>query len=98
MTLPSSLDRTISPRDKHVATLFVQYAPYTLDPKFGNWADPRCVRTLDLYSLSLVMHIFRMRHQVTGCATYAAIDYIPCTPWWSVFCVGDKPLLCPLMT
>lgn len=40
MTIPSSLDNTISPPGKHVASLFVQYAPYSLDPKIGNWADP----------------------------------------------------------
>jgi hypothetical protein len=26
---------------QHVATLFVQYAPYALDSKVGNWADER---------------------------------------------------------
>ena len=41
MTLPSSLDQTISPPGKQVATLFVQYAPYQLDPKIGSRADPK---------------------------------------------------------
>lgn len=39
MTIPSSLDRTISPPGKHVVQFFVQYAPYEVDPKYGNWAD-----------------------------------------------------------
>jgi phytoene dehydrogenase-like protein len=39
MTLPSSLDTTIAPPGKHVASLFVQYAPYNLDPKVGSWED-----------------------------------------------------------
>lgn len=39
MTLPSSLDTTIAPKGKHVASLFVQYAPYDLDPKVGSWED-----------------------------------------------------------
>ena len=39
MTIPSSLDKTISPEGKHVVQLFVQFAPYNLDPKVGNWAD-----------------------------------------------------------
>ena len=30
MTIPSSLDNTLSPQGKHVAQLFVQYAPYDL--------------------------------------------------------------------
>jgi phytoene dehydrogenase-like protein len=39
MTIPSSLDNTISPPGKHVVQLFVQFAPYDIDPKIGNWAD-----------------------------------------------------------
>jgi len=39
MTIPSALDDTLAPRGKHVINLFVQYAPYDLDPKVGNWAD-----------------------------------------------------------
>lgn len=33
MTIPSTLDETISPKGKHVVQLFVQYAPYDVDPK-----------------------------------------------------------------
>lgn len=40
MTIPSSLDTTLAPPGKHVASLFVQYAPYTLDPAVGSWEDP----------------------------------------------------------
>jgi phytoene dehydrogenase-like protein len=40
MTIPSSVDRTISPPGQHVVQLFVQFAPYQLDSKVGNWADP----------------------------------------------------------
>ncbi len=40
MTIPSALDKTISPAGKHVVQLFVQYAPYDVDPKIGHWADP----------------------------------------------------------
>jgi phytoene dehydrogenase-like protein len=55
MTIPSSLDKTISPPGKHVVQLFVQFAPYDLDPKCGNWADEqfknnfadRCFRIID---------------------------------------------------
>ena len=38
MTIPSSLDNTLSPQGKHVAQLFVQYAPYDL--KNMSWSDP----------------------------------------------------------
>ncbi len=55
MTIPSSLDKTISPPGQHVAQLFVQYAPYDLDPKHGSWNDPvfksafvdRCLKIVD---------------------------------------------------
>ena len=38
MTLPSALDSGLAPAGKHVMSLFVQYAPYTLAE--GTWADP----------------------------------------------------------
>lgn len=64
MTIPSALDKTISPAGKHVVQVlppcrsirhsvvcsrlglsllqfFIQFAPYDLDPKVGNWADDR---------------------------------------------------------
>ncbi len=40
MTIPSSADPTLAPPGQHVVQLFVQYAPYDLDPKIGSWADP----------------------------------------------------------
>jgi phytoene dehydrogenase-like protein len=40
MTIPSSVDRTIAPPGQHVVQLFVQFAPYAIDPKIGHWADP----------------------------------------------------------
>lgn len=33
MTIPSAVDGTIAPAGKHVVQLFVQYAPYDVDPK-----------------------------------------------------------------
>jgi len=39
MTLPTSLDTTLAPPGMHVAQLFVQYAPYDLDPAVGSWED-----------------------------------------------------------
>lgn len=39
MTIPSAVDPTLAPKGKHVVQLFVQYAPYDMDPKFGSWGD-----------------------------------------------------------
>ncbi|KAJ8770718.1 hypothetical protein K2173_021365 [Erythroxylum novogranatense] len=55
MTIPSSLDKTISPTGKHVISLFTQYTPYK--PSDGSWEDPsyreayaqRCFSLLDEY-------------------------------------------------
>jgi len=38
MTLPSSLDPSLAPAGKHVASLFIQYTPYRLGD--GSWDDP----------------------------------------------------------
>uniref|UniRef100_A0A2N9EP53 Pyridine nucleotide-disulfide oxidoreductase domain-containing protein 2 n=1 Tax=Fagus sylvatica TaxID=28930 RepID=A0A2N9EP53_FAGSY len=38
MTIPSVLDKTISPPGKHVINLFIQYTPYS--PSDGSWGDP----------------------------------------------------------
>ncbi len=40
MTIPSSVDETLAPEGPFVCQLFIQYAPYEIDPKVGNWADP----------------------------------------------------------
>ncbi|KAF9678318.1 hypothetical protein SADUNF_Sadunf07G0022500 [Salix dunnii] len=37
MTIPSVLDKTISPPGKHVINLFIQYTPYK--PSDGSWGD-----------------------------------------------------------
>jgi phytoene dehydrogenase-like protein len=41
MTIPTSVDRTIAPEGKHIVQLFIQYAPYEVDPKVGSWSDTR---------------------------------------------------------
>lgn len=41
MTIPSSVDDTLAPAGQYVAQLFIQYAPYDIDPKVGSWADPK---------------------------------------------------------
>ena len=57
ITLPSSVDRTISPEGKHVMSIFVQYAPYDLAE--GNWDDikegfaDRCIELLSRNTLNM---------------------------------------------
>ncbi|KAL7231472.1 hypothetical protein ACSBR2_009678 [Camellia fascicularis] len=56
MTIPSALDKTISPPGKHVINLFIQYTPYK--PSDGSWGDPayresfahRCFTLIDEYA------------------------------------------------
>lgn len=56
MTIPSSLDKTISPPGKHVINLFIQYTPY--QPSDGSWQDAayresfakRCFSLIDEYA------------------------------------------------
>lgn len=56
MTIPSVLDKTISPPGKHVINLFVQYTPY--QPSNGSWQDTayresfakRCFALIDEYA------------------------------------------------
>ncbi|KAK2657210.1 hypothetical protein Ddye_010262 [Dipteronia dyeriana] len=56
MTIPSVLDKTISPPGKHVINLFIQYTPYK--PSDGSWSDPtyresfakRCFSLIDEYA------------------------------------------------
>lgn len=56
MTIPSVLDKTISPPGKHVVGLFIQYTPYK--PCDGSWEDPtyreafaqRCFSLIDEYA------------------------------------------------
>lgn len=56
MTIPSSMDKTISPPGKHVISLFTQYTPY--QPSDGSWEDPayresymkRCFTLIDEYA------------------------------------------------
>ncbi|KAK6932102.1 hypothetical protein RJ641_001726, partial [Dillenia turbinata] len=56
MTIPSALDKTISPPGKHVVNLFTQYTPYK--PAEGSWEDPtyrklyaqNCFNLIDEYA------------------------------------------------
>jgi phytoene dehydrogenase-like protein len=54
MTIPSTVDPTVAPPGKHVASMFVQYAPYKLAS--GSWDDikesfaDRCIEILARYA------------------------------------------------
>ncbi|GAB4153926.1 MAG: NAD(P)/FAD-dependent oxidoreductase [Planctomycetaceae bacterium] len=54
MTIPTSVDRTITPEGHHILSLFVQYAPYQLTE--GNWDDikesfaDRCIAEIAKYA------------------------------------------------
>ncbi|XP_042976470.1 pyridine nucleotide-disulfide oxidoreductase domain-containing protein 2 isoform X3 [Carya illinoinensis] len=56
MTIPSVLDKTISPPGKHVINLFIQYTPYS--PLDGSWGDlayresfaKKCFALIDEYA------------------------------------------------
>ncbi|KAI5684193.1 hypothetical protein M9H77_05421 [Catharanthus roseus] len=56
MTIPSVMDKTISPSGKHVINLFIQYTPYK--PSDGSWQDSayresfaqRCFNLIDEYA------------------------------------------------
>ncbi|XP_041009134.1 pyridine nucleotide-disulfide oxidoreductase domain-containing protein 2 [Juglans microcarpa x Juglans regia] len=56
MTIPSVLDKTISPPGKHVINLFIQYTPYS--PLDGSWGDlayresfaKKCFTLIDEYA------------------------------------------------
>lgn len=44
MTIPTSVDTTIAPPGKHVVQLFVQFAPYDVNPKIGEFFFSSMVR------------------------------------------------------
>lgn len=55
ITIPTSVDRTIAPTGKHIASIFVQYAPYKLKPglQWDSIKDDfaqRCVQLLGEYA------------------------------------------------
>lgn len=54
LTLPSAVDPTVAPPGRHLASMFVQYAPYR--PRGGSWDDlrdafaDRCFDVVDAYA------------------------------------------------
>jgi len=55
-TIPSAVDPSVAPPGKHVMSMFVQYAPYRLDPAVGTWETERerfadrCFDVLESYA------------------------------------------------
>lgn len=68
MTIPSSLDATLAPPGKHVVQLFIQFAPYDLDPSIGSWEDEkfkqafvdRCIDIIEEYCPGFKRSILHM--------------------------------------
>jgi len=58
MTIPSMVDNTLVPKGSghHIMNIFVQYAPYNLDPKYGGWDKhkdvfiDRCLNAIENYA------------------------------------------------
>ncbi|KAL2553036.1 FAD/NAD(P)-binding oxidoreductase family protein [Forsythia ovata] len=71
MTIPSVVDKTISPPGKHVINLFVQYTPYK--PSDGSWEDPA-------YRKSFAERCFALIEEYAPGFISSIIDYDMLTP------------------
>ncbi|KAM6563216.1 hypothetical protein CsatB_023214 [Cannabis sativa] len=71
MTIPSVLDKTISPPGKHVINLFIQYTPYK--PSDGSWAD-------SAYRESFAKRCFCLIDEYAPNFSSSVIDYDMLTP------------------
>ncbi|XP_051140411.1 uncharacterized protein LOC127257908 isoform X8 [Andrographis paniculata] len=71
MTIPSALDKTISPPGKHVINLFVQYTPYK--PADGSWEDPE-------YRESFAQRCFNLIEEYAPGFSSSVIGYDMLTP------------------
>ncbi|KAK6932101.1 hypothetical protein RJ641_001725 [Dillenia turbinata] len=66
MTIPSALDKTISPPGKHVVNLFIQYTPYK--PAEGSWEDPT-------YKKSFAQNCFNLIDEYAPGFSSSIVDY-----------------------
>ncbi|KAI3451699.1 hypothetical protein Pfo_008364 [Paulownia fortunei] len=71
MTIPSVLDKTISPPGKHVINLFIQYTPYK--PSEGSWEDPE-------YRKSFAQRCFDLIEEYAPGFNSSVIGYDMLTP------------------
>ena len=67
MTIPTSVDDTISPPGQHVASLFVQYAPYKLAD--GTWDEA----TKNAFADSCIQQIARYAPNITDTVLHRQI-------------------------
>ncbi|EGD75393.1 FAD dependent oxidoreductase [Salpingoeca rosetta] len=73
MTIPSAIDKTIAPEGKHVVQLFVQYAPYDVDPQVGTWAD-------ESFKESFVRRVFSVVDEFAPNFSSSVIGYDALSP------------------
>ena len=73
MTIPTSVDKTIAPEGKHVVQLFIQFAPYDVDPKVGSWADPA-------FKEAFVKRVFAIVDEFAPNFSSSIIDYDALSP------------------
>ncbi|GAV68764.1 NAD_binding_8 domain-containing protein [Cephalotus follicularis] len=71
MTIPSVLDKTISPPGKHVINLFIQYTPYK--PSDGSWED-------STYRESFAQRCFALINKYAPGFSSSVIGYDMLTP------------------
>ncbi|KAL0332549.1 UNVERIFIED_CONTAM: Pyridine nucleotide-disulfide oxidoreductase domain-containing protein 2 [Sesamum calycinum] len=71
MTIPSVLDKTISPSGKHVINLFIQYTPYK--PSEGSWEDSE-------YRKSFAQRCFDLIEEYAPGFNLSVIGYDMLTP------------------
>ncbi|WCJ24909.1 Pyridine nucleotide-disulfide oxidoreductase domain-containing protein 2 [Euphorbia peplus] len=71
MSIPSVLDKTISPPGKHVINLFLQYTPY--NPSDGSWEDP-------VYRESFAQRCFNLIEEYAPGFSSSIIGYDMLTP------------------
>ena len=81
LTIPSSLDATLAPAGAHVASLFVQFAPYDLAA--GSWADPAFKEAFADRVCAIVEEhcpgfVSRSVHACMRCAAACSCD-LPCS-------------------
>jgi phytoene dehydrogenase-like protein len=71
VTIPSIVDESLAPQGKHVMSVFVQYAPYSLAE--GSWADQRdtfaerCIEVLAQYAPNI-------KNQILHCQVLTPLD------------------------
>lgn len=75
MTIPSSIDKTLAPNNHHIVQLFIQFVPYDIDPKIGNWADERFKNQYVNHILSIIdQYCPGFSHSIIGMDVLTPLD------------------------